>query len=101
MFVTQPTAYSLEANEVQRATFWMTPSFKPCTLPLEDMMRLVALYNHFLADFARQRGHALCDLAAALAPSLDNFYDDEHYNTNGASNVATFLVPCVAAALGG
>jgi lysophospholipase L1-like esterase len=101
IFVTQPTAYSLEASEAIRATFWMTPGFKSYTLPLEDMIRIAALYNRFLTDFARQHGDKVCDLASALAPSFDNFYDDEHYNTNGARNVADYLVPCVAAALAG
>jgi hypothetical protein len=59
------------------------------------------LYNGYLIDFAHRHNDPVCDLASALAPTFDNFYDDEHYDTNGARNVANDLLPCVAAALSG
>lgn len=99
IFVTQPTAHSPEASPEMRATFWMTPPYTSYTLPIEDMAHIAALYNHFLVDFARKHNDPVCDLASALAPTVDNFYDDFHFNQSGARNVAKYLVPCVAAAL--
>ena len=101
VFVTQPTAYAPEASAEMRATFWMTPPFKLFTLPLDEMTRIAGLYNRYLIDFAHRHNDAVCDLASELAPTFDNFYDDEHYNTSGARNVANDLLPCVAAALAG
>jgi hypothetical protein len=99
IFVTQPTAYSPKATPEMRATFWMTPPFKSFTLPLDEMTRIVGLYNRYLIDFAHRHNDPVCDLASELAPTFDNFYDDEHYDTNGARHVANDLLPCVAAAL--
>jgi lysophospholipase L1-like esterase len=101
IFVTQPTAYSLDASAEVRATFWGTPGFSSFTLPLEDMIRIVTLYNNFLVDFARKHDHPVCDLAAKLEGSFDSFYDEAHFNTAGSRKVAEELVPCVAAALHG
>ncbi|HME24312.1 MAG TPA: GDSL-type esterase/lipase family protein [Acetobacteraceae bacterium] len=101
IFVTQPTAYSLDASAEVRANFWGTPGFSSFTLPLEDMIRITALHNNYLVSFAREHDHPVCDLAAKLEGSFDSFYDEVHFNTDGARKVAKELVPCVAAALRG
>jgi hypothetical protein len=101
IFVTQPAAYSPRASAEVRATFWNTPPFASFTVPIEDMGHLEALYNAYLIKFAKERGHPVCDLAAQLSPTFDNFYDGIHYNVSGSRNVAQKLLPCVSAAMSG
>jgi hypothetical protein len=56
----------------------------------------LALYNQELSAFGHERGLPVLDLAAALASDPRYFYDDVHFNEEGARAVADFLAPRLA-----
>jgi hypothetical protein len=97
MFVTQPSAYSLVAGDEIKRFLWMTPPNTDYTLDLPSLVHVAATYNGFLMDLADSSNMAQCDLAANIEPTLDVFYDDCHFNTNGARQVAGILAKCIAA----
>jgi lysophospholipase L1-like esterase len=96
-FVTQPTGYQPEASEEFRAGFWATPSEDDYTLDFDSLVHIAALYNSYLTEFATLNKQKYCDLAAKIAPSYENFYDDCHFNEQGAAVVAEALFSCIAA----
>ncbi len=49
-------------------------------------------YNDVLVDTCRQRGVECLDLAAALARSTDNFFDDVHFTEAGSAEVGRLVV---------
>ncbi len=91
VFITQPNGYSPAADEDFRRGFWMTPPNESYTLSFESLVYVARLYNDFLTDFANRNGHPVLDPAATLPPSFDHFYDDVHFNANGARAVARTL----------
>ncbi len=56
---------------------------------------VAAKYNDFLINFARENKHYVCDAASALAPGFENFYDDCHFNTQGARNMSVVVAKCL------
>ncbi len=69
----------------------MTPFREDYTLDLTSMGGIADLYNQYLIRFARKQGHDLIDLAAAMPAGTASFYDDVHFNTEGARRVANVL----------
>ena len=66
----------------------MTPSMRriPSTSPQWPTSH--GLVTSSSLDFAQSHGHPAIDVAASLEPTLDNFYDDVHFNTLGAQRFA-------------
>jgi lysophospholipase L1-like esterase len=95
VFTTQPIGYKQGISQEFKRSFWMTPFDASYTLTFESAIRLAALYNDFLRRFTAERQLPLCDLDAAIEPSFENFYDDMHFNEQGAANVAANLYDCV------
>lgn len=95
LFATQPHAYDETASAEMRREFWMTPPYADYTLDLGSMQHIAQLYNDYLRSQATQHGFRVCDLAAGMKPTLDSFYDDVHFNTQGAATVAELLYPCI------
>lgn len=95
IFVTQASGYQKEATNEFKAGFWMTPPYEKYTLNFESMIHISSLYNKYLIDFANHNNHNICDLASHIKPSYDFFYDDCHFNINGASKVAEILSSCI------
>lgn len=91
IFLTQPHGYYEVIDSGYRRHFWMTPPNEDYTLDLASMGRMADLYNQYLIRFAGEQGHGLIDLAAAMPPGLAFFYDDVHFNTEGARRVANVL----------
>ena len=75
----------------------MTPPNEDYTLDLTSMGGIADLYNQHLIRFARKQGHDLIDLAAAMPANFESFYDDVHFNTEGARRVAQVLTDGVMA----
>jgi hypothetical protein len=98
-FVTQPTGYHPEASEEFKAGFWATPSENDYTLDFESLTYIAALYNNYLITFAKTHNHHYCDLASAIKPSYEYFYDDCHFNETGATAVAEVLFSCLVSSL--
>ena len=91
LFMTQPVGYAFDADPAFRKSFWMTPPGEDYTLDLDSLVAISRLYNTFLMDFAAREGHFVIDLASQLRPSHDIFYDDSHFNINGAREVAAII----------
>ena len=101
IFLTQPNAYHEDASAEVKRHFWMTPPNTTYTLDMTSMIHIAQLYNDYLTRKADEMGFLVCDIAKDMAPSTANFYDDVHFNTNGARRVAELILPCVMQALGG
>lgn len=95
VFTTQPIGYKQGISPEFKRSFWMTPFDASYTLTFESAIRLAALYNDFLRRFAAERQLPLCDLDAAIEPSFENFYDEMHFNEQGAETVAAILSGCI------
>lgn len=97
VFLTQPNQYKEGVSEAAKRTFWMTPPNVPYTLDFTSMSRVARFYNESLIAFARRNGFAYCDLDAQVGAGSfpGNFYDDVHFNLQGAERVATALTPCL------
>jgi len=100
VFATQPHAYKAEASEELKQSFWMTPPQQSYTLTFDSMIHLAHLYNTYLLDQARRRGHATCDVADALPASPDIFYDDMHFTEAGSRRVAEIVTSCLVEVIG-
>jgi hypothetical protein len=49
-----------------------------------------------LIEFTAERNVPLCDLDAVLDPSFENYYDEMHFNEQGARRVAEYLRVCLS-----
>ena len=80
--------------------FWATPPNTEYTLDFESLVYIANLYNHYLLKFADENGLYGFDLAKDIEPSYQYFYDEMHFNINGAPKVADlifgFLEPIIA-----
>ncbi|KQC06764.1 MAG: hypothetical protein APR62_07540 [Smithella sp. SDB] len=95
LFVTQPSGYKNGASDEFKKGFWMTPPGEPYTCDFESMIYIASLYNSFLLKFSKENDHPVCDAASMVSPTFDNFYDDCHFNTNGAKNLSRIIADCV------
>ena len=97
IFLTQPTLWKAAGmTPAEEATLlWgfvgrglrdATEYYTPAALA-EGMAR----YNEITRQVCRQRGVECLDLAGTLAADLSVFYDDCHFNTSGAEQVAQRL----------
>jgi hypothetical protein len=95
VLITQPNGYKPGISPEFKRSFWMTPPDARYTLTFESSIDLAALYNDFLRRFAAEQGLPLCDLDAVIEPSFENFYDEMHFNEQGARRVAASLSDCI------
>ena len=98
IFLTQPTAYDARIEPALRRRLWMTPPGVNFTLSLAEMAQFALAYNRALLDAVRAQGGEACDIAPALPPTTQYFYDDCHYNENGARAMAKAIQACIVAA---
>lgn len=96
MLMTQPTAYYIGAPATETRYFRLTPPGRRYTLDLDSLVRVSGLYNDFVRDLAADEGLLLCDLDGVVPKGTEAFYDDVHFNTNGARIVAQVLSDCIA-----
>jgi len=95
MFITQPTAYSVQINEELRSRLWMTPPNQNYTLDLKSLIQISNLYNYWLRVFSDSNNLLFCDLANKIEPSIKFLYDDVHFNENGSKKVAKVIAECI------
>ena len=95
MFITQATGYQEGAEEEFTASFWMTPPNRAYTLSFRSLVSIAHTYNTYLLNFAQSRHFFSCDIASQLAPSFDIFFDDTHFNENGARIAADIIFDCI------
>ena len=94
LFATTPMLYSDDMGEEELAVCWMRGAFRDGTfyqLAPEVAGHAVSAYNQHLIDVCTARGYHVLDLAGRVPHSLDYFYDDFHYNKNGAAYVAELV----------
>ncbi len=101
LLLTQPCLWSADATPEELALFWMGGVGEYQKAPgaayysAGALARGMELYNAALIEVASAAGVDCLDLAALLARDTSVFYDDVHFNENGARLVAEH----VAAAL--
>ena len=95
LFITQPTAYQLEAEKEIKDRLWMVPPNRDYALDFDSMVHIAELYNNYLIGFSKENKSPYCDLASQLKPSVNNFVDDCHFNLLGAKNVADLVSSCI------
>jgi hypothetical protein len=100
-FVTQPTAYSLDASKNLQERFWMTPPNANWTLSLTELIGVSNLYNDWLLKIAHENQVNACDLGNKIPPQVQYFYDDCHFNEGGAILVAKYISQCMIDASSG
>lgn len=100
VFLTQPNAYSENIDAELRRRLWMTPPSAGFTLSLAEMEQFARAYNRQLLETVRAEGGEACDVAPSFAPTTQYFYDDCHYNENGARVMAKAIRACLAGAPG-
>jgi lysophospholipase L1-like esterase len=98
IFLTQPTAYDARIEPALQQRLWMTPPGVNFTLSLAEMAQFALAYNRTLLDAVRAQGGEACDIVPALPPTTQYFYDDCHYNENGARAMAKAIQACIVAA---
>jgi len=94
-FLTQPNAYKIGVDEKTKKYFWMTPPNISYTLDLTSMIKVAIVYNTKLKEIANENSIPICDLDSAVAPSIESFYDEVHFNEKGSDIVAKKLTDCL------
>jgi hypothetical protein len=95
VLVTHPHSFKPGTTKAYRERFWMTPAFEKYTLTFESMAHVAGLYSRYLLELGKKSGLPVCDLEAKVAPSLENFYDEMHYNLEGSRKAAAVLHTCL------
>jgi hypothetical protein len=95
VFLTQPNAYQNDAPKDLRDLFWLTPPNASYTLTFESLVHVAQTYNRALTDFAKRRGHPVCDLVPQIEPTTENFWNEVHYTLAGSARVAEAVTECL------
>ena len=94
IFVTQPTMYRDDLTAEEKGLLWQGyASFGPnrAYFTVAVLAKAMQKYNDVLMEFCRKSGTERIDLASQLPKSTQVFYDDCHFNDNGASLVAAII----------
>ena len=95
VFMTQPNGYQTGASERLKDSFWMSPPAASYTLTFESLVRVAEVYNQALATFARENGFPMCDLAAKIEATTENFIDEMHFTFMGSTRAAAAVTECL------
>ena len=95
VFMTQPSGYQPNAPERLKDMFWMTPPAASYTLTFESLVRVAEVYNRALMEFGAEQGFTVCDLAAQMEASTDNFTDEFHFTFKGSARIAEVVTACL------
>ncbi len=89
VFATQPFLWKENISEEEDFSLWMTTDFNGNFYPVKTMASSMDMFNTKLLDSCAKNKEVLCfDLEKKVPKSLDYFYDDMHFNENGAEFVA-------------
>jgi hypothetical protein len=95
LFLTQPTLWRSDLSPAEQRLLWQGytgPFGHPIAyLSPGDMARAMDMYNRALLDVCGQSGLECFDLAAQIPKDTSAFFDDMHFNENGARIVARNL----------
>ncbi len=92
LFLTQPTIYRGNLSPQEEALLWFGWIRREGKLQgyasAADLARAMDLYNQALLQTCRQNGIECYDLASVVPKNTSAFFDDCHFNENGARIVA-------------
>jgi lysophospholipase L1-like esterase len=94
-FVTQPSLYRPDLNSAEQLLLWIGwvgPVEHPDGyITVADAAKTMAAFNQTLLQVCREQSLECYDLATAIPPDTKYFYDDVHFNEEGAQKAADFL----------
>jgi lysophospholipase L1-like esterase len=95
LFLTQPTIWRDDLGPAEQRLLWfgyVGHVAKPKGFAsVGDLARAMSAYNQTLLDVCQQSGLECFDLASHIPKTTSFFYDDVHFNENGARLVAQVL----------
>ncbi|MCL4300495.1 MAG: hypothetical protein KJ077_32465 [Anaerolineae bacterium] len=92
ILLTQPSMYRPDLTPAEKDLLWFGwSSGRKFYYSVEAMAEGMAKYNQKLLEICRQRQVECLDLAPALPKDTTVFYDDLHFNENGAAQVAKIV----------
>jgi len=100
VFFTQPSLWRSDLTQEEERLLWMGVVGRKDAakgfVPAAELARGMEQYNQALLHTCREQGMSCFDLAAAIPHSAEMFYDDCHFNENGARKVAEFMTQSLA-----
>lgn len=97
IFMTQPSSWHKEMSADEERLLWSGSVGKSSTKPNaeylspEDMDMLLSSFNKKLIEVCKKENSLYIDLAEYIPNNLDSFYDDCHFNENGAFLVSDVI----------
>jgi hypothetical protein len=92
ILLTQPALWRDDLPPELERLLWSRPIGRTGrVLSTEALARGMKAFNDSLREFCAERSVELVDLAAVLPKDESVFYDDEHFNENGARRVAGLI----------
>ena len=91
IFMTQPTIWAQQMDEKTDGLTLGGQLADGRYATTAARVKGMELYNQTMRDLAAREGIELVDLAATLPKTTEVFYDDCHFNENGARVVAAAL----------
>ncbi len=93
LFATQPFLWKDNMSKTEDSALWMTTDFNGNFYPVDTTIYSMNKFNSRLLDVCLKNKDVLCfDLEKEVPKSLDYFYDDMHFNENGAEFVGEKFV---------
>jgi lysophospholipase L1-like esterase len=97
ILLTQPSMYRSDLTPEEKDLLWFGwSSGRKFYYSVEAMAEGLARYNQKLLEVCQQRQVECVDLASALPKDTTIFYDDLHFNENGAAQVAKIVADYMA-----
>jgi len=101
LFLTQPTIWRDDLPQELQRMVWFggvgEGSGRKGFTTIADLERAMARYNAALLEVCRQQGLECFDLAPAIPKDVSAFFDDCHFNENGARLVGKVLADYLSA----
>lgn len=94
VFITQQSTWNSDVDPTARNWHWML-NVDNVRYAEDDMHRALERMNDFMRETASSLDVPLYDLAKSMPKSTEFFYDDVHFNTNGARVAGTQLAALI------
>ncbi len=95
LFLTQPSLWRSDLSKAEQKLLWFGwVGQRPKTkgyISLVDASAAIEAYNQRLLEVCRQHSLECFDLASLVPKDISAFYDDFHFNEDGARLIARFL----------